>query len=320
MNVESGTMANPFKPVDFKRIRTYSLIERSSKVETEQFARAYSGGSTFSTFFSSLPDVLAGKEIREVVAAVAGATTQGKTVLFGMGAHVIKVGLNPIVIDLMERGVISAVATNGAGVIHDLEVAMAGKTSEEVGASLSNGTFGMVREPGDFLNRVIREKSGGLGQRVGEAILTEELPHRDLSILAAGARLKIPVTVHVAFGTDIVHMHPTFNPERTGRATHTDFETFVAAVATLEGGVYLNVGSAVILPEVFLKALAIVRNLGYPVKRFTTVNMDFVRHYRPMTNVVARPTADGGRGYALVGHHEIMLPLLAAGIIEALGS
>ncbi|PIP36426.1 MAG: hypothetical protein COX20_05845 [Desulfobacterales bacterium CG23_combo_of_CG06-09_8_20_14_all_52_9] len=313
-------MAHPFKPVDFKRIRTYSLIERNSKVETEQFARTYSKGSTFSAFFSSLPDMLAGKEIREVVAAVSGAATQGKTVLFGMGAHVIKVGLNPIVIDLMERGVISAVATNGAGIIHDLEVAMAGKTSEDVGVSLSNGTFGMVRETGDFLNRVVREKSGGLGQRVGEAILTERLPYRDLSILATGARLKIPVTVHVAFGTDIVHMHPAFDPERTGRATYTDFETFVAVMATLEGGVYLNVGSAVILPEVFLKALAIVRNLGYPVKRFTTVNMDFIRHYRPMTNVVVRPTADGGRGYALVGHHEIMLPLLAAGIIEALGS
>ncbi len=313
-------MTHPFKPLDFKGVRTYPLSGRASKVDLRQFGGVHAAGGTFSAFLSSLPDVLAGKEIREVISAVAAAARGGRTVLFGMGAHVVKVGLSPVVIDLMERGVISAVATHGAGVVHDLELAMAGKTSEDVGKALEDGTFGMVRDTGDFLNRALSERSGGLGRCVGEAILAEGLKHRGLSILAAGARLKIPVTVHVAFGTDIVHMHPAFDPGRTGRATHDDFKTFSSVVATLEKGVYLNVGSAVILPEVFLKALALVRNLGHPVKAFTAVNMDFIRHYRPQTNVVARPTAAGGRGYALVGHHEILLPILAAGVIEALGA
>jgi len=309
-----------FESLDLKQVRTYSLSERASKLDLGQLAKPYRKGESFRTFLESLPQVLAGGEIREVIARVSAAARGEKTVLFGMGAHVIKVGLNPVVIDLMERGVISAVATNGAGVVHDLELALAGRTSEDVGASLEDGRFGMVRETGDFFNRAVKERSGGLGRRVGEAILDEKLPHGELSILAAGVRLKIPVTVHVAFGTDILHMHENFDPERTGRATHADFETFAAVVATLEEGVYLNVGSAVILPEIFLKALTLVRNLGHPVKRFTTVNMDFIRQYRPMTNVVARPTANGGKGFALVGHHEILLPLLAVGIVESLES
>ncbi len=311
-------MARAFNPLDFKRIKTYPLKKRPSKVEAAQFCRTHHMGSSFADFLSSLPDVLAGKQLKEVIAATAAAAERGKTVLFGMGAHVIKVGLSPLVIDLMERGVLSAVAMNGAGMIHDVEVALAGKTSEEVGPSLEDGTFGMAEETGAFLNRALSSESGGLGARVGRAILAGNMAHPELSILAAGARLGIPVTVHVAFGTDIIHMHPGFDPQRTGQATFADFETFAAVVATLEEGIYFNVGSAVILPEVFLKALAVVRNLGHPVKHLTTVNMDFIRHYRPMTNVVSRPTARGGRGYALVGHHEIMVPLLAAGLIEAL--
>ncbi len=239
-----------------------------------------------------------------------------------MGAHVIKVGLNPVVIDLMERGIITAVAMNGAGIIHDSELAMAGQTSEDVSASIGNGSFGMAHEINSFLSDAIHkagQKSSGLGETIGLAMIEGNLPFLDQSILAAGARLGIPVTVHVAFGTDIIHMHPGFDPNAAGAATHIDFRTFASVIATLEGGIYLNVGSAVILPEVFLKAVTLVRNLGHNLDNFTTVNMDFIRHYRPITNVVNRPTARGGQGFDLTGHHEIMLPLIAAGVIEEIG-
>ena len=236
-----------------------------------------------------------------------------------MGAHVIKVGLNPIIINLMEQGIIKAVAMNGAGIIHDFELAMTGQTSEDVAASIGDGSFGMARETCDFLGQAIL-KAGkeniGLGQAVGQAIIDARLPVAEKSILAAGARLNIPVTVHVAIGTDIIHMHPEFNPKEAGGASYRDFMTFASVVSSLDQGVYLNVGSAVILPEVFLKAITLVRNLGHKVEKLTTVNMDFMRHYRPMTNVVHRPTLEGGKGYNLIGHHEIMFPLIAAGVIE----
>ena len=238
-----------------------------------------------------------------------------------MGAHVIKVGLNPVVIDLMQRGVITAVAMNGAGIIHDLEVAMTGQTSEDVAASIGNGSFGMARETGIFLSDAIKRagrESIGLGEAVGRSIIDQDLTFKGQSILAAGTRLGIPITVHVAIGTDIIHMHPDFDPKEAGGATHRDFRTFVSVISKLEEGVYLNVGSAVILPEVFLKAITLVRNLGHNLENFTTVNMDFIRHYRPMVNVVNRPTARGGQGFNLTGHHEIMLPLVAAGVIERL--
>jgi hypothetical protein len=238
-----------------------------------------------------------------------------------MGAHVIKVGLNPIVIDLMERGIITAVAMNGAGIIHDLELAMVGQTSEDVSASIGDGTFGMAHETGAFLCDAIRragKTSKGLGETIGAAMIEKKLPFLEHSILATGCRLGIPVTVHVAFGTDIIHMHPGFDAKATGETTHLDFRTFASVVSTLEKGVYFNVGSAVILPEVFLKAVTLARNLGHRLNDFTTVNMDFIRQYRPMTNVVNRPTADGGQGFHLTGHHEIMLPLIAAGIIETI--
>jgi hypothetical protein len=239
-----------------------------------------------------------------------------------MGAHVIKVGLNPIVIDLMERGVITSVAMNGAGIIHDLELAMLGQTSEDVAAALNDGSFGMARETGTFLADALSEtgkNTGGLGLTVGRVILAKKLPLMDKSILAAGARLGIPVTVHVAIGTDIIHMHPGFDPAKAGAATHHDFRLLASIVATLEKGVYLNVGSAVILPEIFLKATTLVRNLGHTLADFTTVNLDFIKHYRPLTNVINRPTAKGGRGINLVGHHEILLSLIAAGVIEEIG-
>ncbi|MFC1856440.1 hypothetical protein ACFL9U_00395 [Thermodesulfobacteriota bacterium] len=314
-------MTQPFDPIDLNEIRTHALAERDSQVSASEFAGTWDKGQTFSDFISKLPDILAGRDLKTVVQKIAAAFRGNKTVALGMGAHVIKVGLNPVVINLMERGIISAVAMNGAGIIHDLEIALTGRTSEDVAAALEDGSFGMVRETSEFLSAAINkaeEKSMGLGEAVGRAILENNLPFVEHSILAAGSRIGIPVTVHVAIGTDILHMHPGFDPKAAGGATHRDFRTFASVIAALEGGVYLNVGSAVILPEVFLKAVALARNLGYRLENFTTVNMDFIRHYRPLTNVVNRPTGQGGQGINLVGHHEIMLPLIAAGVIEQL--
>ncbi|MBW2573983.1 MAG: hypothetical protein JRC88_00595 [Deltaproteobacteria bacterium] len=315
-------MSKTFKPIDLSRVKTYPLSERKSKVSSSDFAKTWQKGSYFKEFLDSLPDVLAGSHIKTVISSIAAAFKNKKTVVFAMGAHVIKVGLNTIVVDLMERGIITAVAMNGAGIIHDSELAMTGQTSEDVAASIDDGSFGMAHEINSFLNNAIHkagQKSSGLGEAIGLAMIEENLPFLDRSILAAGTRLGIPVTVHVAFGTDIIHMHPGFDPNAAGAATHIDFRTFASVIATLEGGIYLNVGSAVILPEVFLKAVSLVRNLGHNLDNFTTVNMDFIRHYRPITNVVNRPTARGGQGFNLTGHHEIMLPLIAAGVIEEIG-
>lgn len=315
-------MTQSFKPIDLNGINTVSISKRKSKVTADSFAKPFKKGSRIKDFLDTLPDILAGDHLRAVISAIAKARSNNKIVLFGMGAHVIKVGLNPIVIDLMERGVISAVAMNGAGIIHDLEVALDGNTSEDVNESIDDGSFGMTRETCNLIGSAITEASQnamGLGESVGRIILQNNLKFKEKSILAEASRLEIPVTVHVAIGTDIIHMHPGFDPKSAGEASHRDFRTFASIVSSLEGGVYMNVGSAVLLPEVFLKAITLVRNLGHDVKSFTTVNMDFIQHYRPMTNVVNRPTQKGGKGYNLVGHHEIMLPLIAAGIIEALG-
>ena len=239
-----------------------------------------------------------------------------------MGAHVIKVGLNPLVINLMERGIIDCVALNGAGIIHDLELAMVGHTSEDVAAAIDDGSFGMAEDTAIFLGTALKNSppdSNGLGQAVGRAIAQQNLPFSKNSILAAGFRLGIPVTVHVAIGTDIIHMHPQFDPALCGEATHHDFRLLAAMVARLQKGVYLNAGSAVVLPEVFLKAVTHARNLGHTLDEFTTVKFDIIQQYRPITKFVNRPTAKGGRGINLIGHHEIMLPLIAAGVIEQLG-
>jgi hypothetical protein len=241
-------------------------------------------------------------------------------VLFGFGAHLIKVGLAPVVVDLLERGAITAMMMNGAGCVHDLELAMMGRTSEDVAEALDDGTFGMARETAEALNAAIREGNEqglGMGAAIGDAIAGSGYPHRDRSVLAAASRLGVPVTVHAAIGTDIHHMHPSADGAALGATSYRDFETLAGLVATLERGIVFNVGSAVILPEVFLKALALARNLGNEVDRFTTVNLDFIRHYRPSVNVVERPTRKGGKGLSLIGQHEILLPLLAAGVIEA---
>ena len=312
-------MPTKFTPIDLTGVKTYALADRKSKVSTGEFAKTWRKGASLRDFLANLPDILAGKQLKSVISAMVKAQQDGRTILFGMGAHVIKVGLNPLVIDLMERGVITGVAMNGAGIIHDLELALVGQTSEEVAAAIDDGSFGMAQETSAFVAEALAtadKNQTGLGEAMGRVILDKKLPMADQSILAAGARLGLPVTVHVAIGTDIVHMHPEFNAAQAGAASHRDFRLFASLVASLEKGVYLNVGSAVILPEIFLKAATLARNLGYPLSDFTTVNLDFIRHYRPLTNVIDRPTAKGGRGINLVGHHEILLPLIAAGVVE----
>lgn len=305
--------------LDMTKVRGVPLKKRKSKVRVSEFGRAFACGGSFRDFLNSLPQILAGKEFREVIKHTGAARRQGRPVIFGMGAHVIKVGLSPVVIQLIERGLISLVAMNGAGIIHDLEIALAGKTSEDVSSELAVGRFGMASETGQFLNEAITQgaKAGlGLGQAVAEAMDRERLPYGQLSIVLAAFKHGIPFTCHVALGTDIIHLHPSMNGAATGETSYRDFQTFSSMVTRLNRGVYFNIGSAVILPEVFLKAVSLARNLGHRLTRFTTVNMDFITHYRPVTNVVRRPTAQGGKGYNLIGHHEIMLPLLAAALVE----
>jgi len=310
-----------YPALDFSRIKTYSVSARPSKVRAQDAGRPHRKGQSFAGFLDGLPDILAARTLRAVVADVARAARARRPVIVGMGAHPIKVGLNPLLVDLMKRGVIACLAMNGAGIIHDLELALAGKTSEDVEAGIDDGSFGMARETADLLNGAIAHGAKqriGLGQAVGDLICHGPFPFKQLSLLAAGSRLGIPITVHVAIGTDIIHMHPSADGAAIGATSMEDFKRFTAVVAHLEGGVYINLGSAVLLPEVFLKALTVARNLGRRVDHFTTVNMDFSQQYRPVTNVVRRPTQAGGCGYTLTGHHEIMFPLLAAAVIEAL--
>lgn len=310
-----------FKPISSSKLKTYSLKTRKSKVKVNDFAKPFGKEKSFRDFLNSLPNALAADNLRQVASSVVVAYKNKKAVIVGMGAHVIKVGLSPVIIDLMERGIINAVAMNGAGIVHDFEIAYAGMTSEDVDAEIGKGGFGMAEETGKLLNNAIKhgvKKGWGIGKSVGQMIHSSKYTYKDLSILAAGARLGVPVTVHVAVGTDIIHIHPQMDGKATGEGSSRDFKLFAGVVANLEGGAYLNIGSAVLLPEVFLKALTLVRNLGYKVERFTTVNMDFIQHYRPLTNVVRRPTKQGGKGYTLTGHHEIMVPLLAGMIKEGL--
>jgi len=312
-------MSKKYAPIVIKNLTTCPISNRESKVGISDFARRWTKGGDFAEFLDTLPHILAAEDLKRVITAVADAFANNRRIIFGMGAHVIKVGLNPLVIDLMHRGVFSAVAMNGAGIIHDFELAIAGNTSEDVSATLGSGQFGMTEETGRYLSEAVHlanTESLGLGAAVGRMINRNNMPHRDMSILAAADAMGIPVTVHVAMGTDILHMHPDFDPGAAGAASHLDFRLFAALVAELSQGVYINAGSAVILPEIFLKALTLVRNLGHEISGITTVNMDFIKHYRPLTNVVNRPTEGGGTGINLVGHHEIMLPLIAAGIIE----
>lgn len=311
-------------PINVTDLKTYPLKRRRSKVRVSDFARPWRRGDSFRRFYDSLPDILGAKTLRAVAAAIVAAHRKHRPVIAGIGAHVVKVGLNPVLVDLMKRGIVSAVAMNGAGIIHDFELALMGHTSEEVDAEIDEGRFGMAEETGRMINEAIvqgAKEREGLGEAVGHYINRYQghFPNRDTSILATGARLGIPVTVHVALGTDITHMHPSADGAAIGATSLLDFRRLAAVVAGMEGGVYLNLGSAVILPEVFLKTVSLGRNLGHDLSRITTVNMDFLSHYRPLTNVVRRPTQKGGMGYSLIGHHEIMLPLLTAAVYEELG-
>jgi hypothetical protein len=308
-------------PLDLARVRTVPLGRRASLVRSEAQGKPVRAGLTVRALVDGLPDVLAARDLRTAAADIAAAVRRRRPVVLGMGAHPIKVGLAPLIVDLIERGRLAAVAMNGACLVHDFELASAGRTSEDVGPGLDRGLFGMARETGDFLNRATRQGVAagfGLGRAVGHAILRARLPFARTSILAAAARAGIPATVHVAIGTDIVHMHPGADGAAIGEGSLRDFRLLAGVVGGLAGGVYLNLGSAVVLPEVFVKALNLARNVGRPVRRFTTVDMDFNRHYRPGVNVLDRPTRTGGRGIRLTGHHEIMLPLLWAAVEDLL--
>jgi hypothetical protein len=319
-NLRSGTVTP--KPLNLGLVRTVPLGQRPNKVSREKFARPARKGQSAKDFLAGLPGILAGEDFRAVAAAVADAHRRGRPVVVGLGAHVIKCGLTPVLIDLMERGIITAIATNGSGAIHDFELALIGETSEDVAAGLKDGTFGMVRETGELMhqaiNRCLSRPEAGMGALLAEVLDEVAAPNREVSLMCAGRRLGLPVTVHVAVGTDIIHMHPGADGAALGRASFNDFRLFAGVVAGLSGGVYLNVGSAVVLPEVFLKAFTIAQNLGADLRDYVTVNMDMIAHYRASENVVRRPAAVAGRGYTLVGRHEILLPLLAQAVVDLL--
>ena len=311
-------MPFPYDEFDASGVRTYPLAERASRTRAEDFGRPFAAGGSFAEWLASLPSFLGASSLKLAARAIAGARHGGRGVLWGIGAHVIKTGLSPIVVDLMERGYVSAIAMNGAGIIHDFEIALSGGTSEDVDESLGPGRFGMASETAQ-LNDVIRlgaDAGQGIGQSVGAHLATLRPPFVHHSLAATAHRLGIPLTVHVALGTDIIHMHSAASGAAFGDASLRDFRYFTSCVARLGGGVYLNCGSAVVLPEVFLKAVALARNTGADLDGLTTVNIDFIRHYRTQTNVLTRPVAGSGTGISLVGHHEILIPLLAAAVLE----
>jgi len=311
-----------YREFDLKKIKTTSIRQRKSKIEVSQSAQPVSPGDSFVHFWESLPDVLAGRDLRHLVEAIVRAVDSKKPVLVMMGAHVIKVGLSPVINDLVENGIIQGLAMNGAGAIHDVELAYFGRTSEDVSRSLKNGRFGMARETAELLNHTVQngnKKELGFGEALGKRIVEDHPEHHDLSILGRAYQRDIPVTVHVAMGTDIVHQHPSADGNAIGEASLRDFRIWTDGVSRIgNGGVVLLFGSSVILPEVFLKALTVARNVVGDITHFTTANFDMIRHYRPCVNLVDRPTREGGEGYTVMGHHEIMIPLLAAAVKEGL--
>ncbi|OWK40450.1 hypothetical protein [Fimbriiglobus ruber] len=311
------------EPVDLSRVRTIPLTVRPNKVSQTKFAVPPRKGQSAAEFLAGLPHILAGDDFRAVVGAVVAARRAGRPVIVGFGAHVIKCGLSPVLIDLMRRGIVTALATNGSGAIHDFELSLIGETSEDVAAGLKDGTFGMVKETGELMhaaiNRALTRVDAGLGALFGEYLEEITAPNRDVGLAVAAHRAGIPFTVHVAIGTDIIHMHPGADGAAMGRASFNDFKLFCGAVSDLSGGVYLNIGSAVVMPEVFLKAFTVAQNLGANLTGYTTVNMDMIAHYRSGENVVRRPAGVAGKGYTLIGRHEIMVPLLAQAVVEELG-
>ena len=310
----------PLPQLDLRRLQLTQLDDRPSKVSKDALGRPPRAGDSFEDFWRGLPDVLAAHDLRALVTDLAQMHRAGKTIAVGIGGHVIKTGLAPVLIDLMRDGIVNAVASNGSVCIHDVELAIAGKTSEDVDAALRDGSFGMSAQTSDFILSAISRDgpAKGLGRALGDALLARKAPFNETSILAQGAAVDIPVTVHVAIGTDIIHMHPQADGAALGAGSLYDFRRFTEVIAAVaDGGAYLNWGSAVIMPETFLKALSVARNLGHR-GTFVTADFDFIRHYRPRTNVVHRPHLGGGKGYMFTGHHEIMIPLLAAGLRLAL--
>lgn len=306
--------------LDFSKIKTYPVKERKSKVSISQFGSACKPDVTLGDFVSSLPEILAGSDFRAVVSSIVTARRNSRCVLFMLGAHVIKCGLSPIIVDLLRNEIVDGLAVNGGCSIHDFEIAMWGKTSEDVEAGLSDGTFGMAEETGRLMNEAFEEgaRDGlGMGEVLGKKLISLKAPHRDLSILAVCSELKRPITVHACVGADIVHQHPSASGAAIGKTSYEDFKKLASLVACLEGGVVCNFGSAVVLPEVFLKALTIARNLGHAAAGFTAANFDMIQQYRSNVNVVVRPTGGTG-GYSLTGRHEIMIPLLAAAVKSGL--
>lgn len=306
------------KPLSPENLKTHPLHTRKNKVNIKSFAQALAPNEIFTQFVDSLPDTLAGKDFKEFISLMGLAKKKNKAIIFALGAHVIKVGLNPVLIDLMKEGWITALAFNGAGIIHDFEVAYAGQTSEDVEKNIKNGSFGMAQETGEILNEAIHsgEKKGlGLGEALGEMLSVSDFPYKHISLLSTAYDLNIPVSVHVAIGTDTIHFHPKTRGDILGKLSLKDFFLLCAALEKLEGGgIFMNVGSAVVLPEVFLKALSFVRNAGNHLEDFSTAVFDFIHHFRPHQNVVKRPHGNKGKGFYFIGHHEILIPLLAASL------
>lgn len=305
--------------MDLSKITTYSLKERPSKVEADDFSKPVDQktAQAINVWIDSLPNILAAKEFREFVKEIKRARSEKALIMWGLGSHVLKTGLAPLLIDLMDHGFVSSVSFNGSALIHDFETAFAGKTSEDVDAVLGEGQFGMAKETGDIVNQVISEgvsRGLGLGEAIGSHIASSNYPYKHFSIFAQAYQRNIPATVHVAVGTDIIHMHPKCDAEKLGLGSYRDFLKFADHVSKLENGVYINFGSAVILPEVFLKSITLARNLKHTVDKIVTANFDFINQYRGRVNIVQRPTSNGGRGFSFFGHHEFLFPLLAAAL------
>jgi len=307
------------KPIDLGEVHTYPLSQRKNTVRKELFGEVLAPQGEYARFLQSLPDILRARDLKEICARVVAAAGANKEIILAIGAHQIKIGMGPYIRRLIEAGLVTRVAMNGAGIIHDTELAMIGETSEDVAEAIQNGSFGMAKETAEFLNAAIAEGASngqGIGATVGRRIAESSLPFRELSLTHFCHERGVQLTVHVAYGTDIIHMHPSADGAATGKATEIDFRKLAAAVCSLQGGVILNVGSAVVLPEVFLKCLSIARNLGHEVTEFTAVNLDMVQHYRPQENVVRRPTLPDGKGYALTGNLEILFPLVAYCLLD----
>ena len=309
-----------FQPINLDEINTYDLASRPSKVTVKDFATPVSADDSLKEFLEKLPNILAVQSIREISNRIKKAKELNKPIIWGIGGHVVKTGLAPILIDLMERGFITAIAGNGSVLVHDSEIALVGFTSEDVDATLGEGDFGAAKETGEILNSAAKNGQTdqiGLGEAMGREVTNQNPPNADKSLLCQTYKNKIPFTAHLTIGADIGNFHASADGSALGETSHQDFKLFCSIVKEMNGGgVYLNIGSAVTMPEIFLKAVTVVRNLGFPLQDITTANFDFIQHYRPLTNVVRRPNANGaGRGFSITGHHEIMIPLLAAHLI-----